>query len=94
MERHSWLLLFVLALSIAAVACQKIEAPVTGQLEISQFELVDTIPAEFGTLVAVSSYGEQWTQLAFERDDGAVVLVSLNRERRFIADDVIVIPRS
>ena len=94
MERHSWLLLCVLALGITAVACQKIETPVTGQLEISETELVDAIPAEFGKLVAVSSYGEEWTQLAFERTDGAIVLVSLNRERRFIADHVITIPRS
>ena len=93
MERRLWILLCVLTLSMVTTACQKIEEPSRGEIKPSDIQLSDTIPADFGRFVGVSSAGLDGTQMAFERADGAIVLVSLDRARESISDRVFIIRR-
>jgi hypothetical protein len=92
MHRPLTTLLFVLALSATSLACQKIEEPYGGEIDVSTIPLSDTIPADFGKLVGTTIEGE-WTRLVFERADGAIVIVAVNINREFISDRVFIIPR-
>ncbi|MGH0034539.1 MAG: hypothetical protein ACQGVK_05890 [Myxococcota bacterium] len=94
MVRTLRLALCLLAVGATTAGCQKIEEPYGGEFEVSTVRLRDSIPADFGRLVGTNTSGDGWTQLVFERADGAVVVVSLNRDQQFISDRVLVIPRS
>jgi hypothetical protein len=58
--------------------------------------LVDSIPMEYGELIAVTTNEThpRWAQLWFKRDDGSVVVVYVNYTNRYMGKRALVIPRS
>ena len=60
------------------------------------YGVIDQIPAEYGSLVAVTNEERYpgWAQLWFEDNAGVIRVVFYNWEISMIQDDVIPIPRS
>lgn len=95
MERNVALLLAA-CLVLGALGCQPIEPEVRGEpdLELVAAPFTDGIPADYGRFVsAMSGVQDGVAVLWFERNDGSIVVVSMNRRTRTIDPHVTVIPR-
>jgi hypothetical protein len=93
-------ILFTVLACLAAASCADIdaEAPVAAGplVRDANITLNDSIPAEFGDLVAVTTTEiyPDFAQLWFQREDGSIVTVFLNYKRGVIEKHPLVIPRS
>jgi hypothetical protein len=70
----------VLALSMGLASCTKIEkGPVPeGILGTVSNPFDDAIPREYGRLVGVTTVGNGWNALWFEKEDKTIVVVGVN----------------
>lgn len=98
MSRGVIVVVIAIALALGVVSCQKMpsSADRTGTLRLEAVKLVDTIPAEYGELVAVTSSDTfpGWAQLWFRKEDQTIVTVFLNFQNGEVRQQVLVIPRS
>jgi hypothetical protein len=87
----------VLALSMGLASCTKIEegpSPTPeGNLGTVSNPFTDAIPREYGRLVGVSSVGDEWNALWFEKEDKTIVVVGVNWIERKMLEKVAVISR-
>lgn len=90
--------LFVLScLVVASCADQTPEPLPAGPLGRDQsVVLEDSIPAEYGRLVSVTTTDvyPNFAQLWFEKEDGSIVTVFVNFKRGLMEKHALVIPRS
>ncbi len=74
-------ILFALALSLVAIACQRLE---TGRFAAPRaplpFKVLDPVPLDYGELVAATPYAEDahWTVLWFQKADKTISAVYVN----------------
>lgn len=81
-----------------SVGCERLPdgRQAVGTLRLEDAKLTDSIPAEYGELVAVTSSAAYpgWAQLWFKRADASIVTVFLDFQDGRVRDKVLVIPRS
>jgi hypothetical protein len=86
----------IVALTLLACAslagCERLDQQYVGELQVSEAELKDAIPADYGRLVGVGSQ-HGLLRLVFERADQALVVVTLSAEHESLVNRVIVVPR-
>ena len=85
----------ILVLCVGFAACTKREQrPVPeGSLGSVSSPHFDAIPSDYGRLVGVSSVGEGWNGLWFEKEEGTIVVVGVNWVGRKMYTNAAVIPR-
>ncbi len=85
----------MLALSMGLEACTKIEKGPTpeGNLGTVSDPFTDAIPREYGRLVGVTTAGNGWNVLWFEKEDKALVVVGVNLIERKMYKEGAVISR-
>jgi len=99
MRRFVRLLLPVAVLGLAlSLGCTKLPThdAEPGPLDVATVELSDSIPLEFGDLVAVTTNETfpGWAQLWFQREDSSIVTVYVNYKEQKLEHQALVIPRS
>ena len=82
------LLALVCGLALASVACEKLPA----SFEERGGTFIDSIPADVGTLVGVTSTRPGWARLWYEKADKSVVVVTVANDGR-ISGKIVTIPR-
>ena len=83
----------LLALSMGLASCTKIEKGPTpeGQLGTVSNPFTDAIPREYGRFVGVSSAGDGWNALWFEKEDKTIVVVVVNWiEQKMFAESAVI----
>jgi hypothetical protein len=88
--------LSVLALGVGATSCKRLSEPppdVRGRIQSAPAPYVDAVPLEYGRLVAVTTGGNLWAALWFEKTDKTIVVVPVNWPEGKMGDTVGVIPR-
>lgn len=91
-----------LALVLSTGACTRLEVarPMDGrgrgELPKERLPARNSIPAEFGDLIGVTSSAEHpnWAQAWFMRPDKSIVVVWINARTGYMLEDALVIPRS
>jgi hypothetical protein len=81
----------LLALCFLTTSCTKLGPPTpTGPLKWKTADFADAIPAEYGTLVAVTTHPQNpsWVYLWFQQTDGTIAAVFVD------ISDGRVVPRS
>ena len=79
-------------------SCSRVDVPrepVKGQLQKLTLQNLDSIPAEFGSLISVTANQEypRWAQLWFQASDGTIRIVSVGFFDQILRENVTVIPR-
>ena len=86
-----------LALCLLTMSCKKLgqAAPPSGPLKYNTINFADAIPAEYGTLIAVTQDPQtpSWVALWFQRPDGAVSTVFVDIQEGRVHDKTLTIPR-
>ncbi len=81
-------MLLVLALSLGAIACQKLNTGRSASFPTKALppKVVEPIPLEYGELVAVTANPEdsQWIVLWFQKPDKTIVVVDVNTRRGIV----------
>ena len=94
--KHITLLIFMLVFILCY--CQRIEQTyaVKGDLESVLLEDVSGIPAEYGTLISVTTHAQYpaWSQLWFVDDNNTIRMVRVQFHDNNINKSVLVIPRN
>ncbi len=97
MNRKRWIIALVGATALAWVACQRLpeRTLVQGDLPFVTLEATDSIPLEYGELVAVTpSPSHQYhAVLWFEQPDKTIVGVRVNVSRGVVWPSALTIPR-
>jgi hypothetical protein len=97
MNRRSMLLLTLCTALAAAPACERLpERKVPqGRMALASVALQDSIPADYGRLVAVTSSDAfpGWAQLWFERPDQSIVTVFVDFQNGEVRDKILLMPR-
>ncbi len=91
-----WLIITcALLLCIGVVSCQKTGTtiPPERQLGFESFKAQNSIPLEYGNLVGVSIDAPANARMFFEKPDKTIVVVTVNVEKGWLPDHVLVIPR-
>lgn len=93
-RERRWLGLLVFAAVILA-ACERIDERGARRTSLDFGTTIDTVPVEYGRLVAVSAAGNNRTNVAlwFEGADQTLTAVRVNTSNGAISRDVIVVPR-
>jgi hypothetical protein len=84
----------ILAVCLLIVSCTKLDTP-SGPLRWKQVEFVDSIPAEYGSLVSVTSNPQNpaWVYLWFQKPDGTITVSFVNVVDGRVNDKSLSIPR-
>ena len=94
--KHVALLLFMLIFILCS--CQRIDQrqAMKGELQSALLEKIDGIPAEYGTLISVTTHAqyEGWSQLWFVDDVNTIRMVRVQFHENRISKSVLVIPRN
>ena len=89
--------LILCAALLVGVSCAKLGEPGAADVALARQELTkpDSIPAEWGKLVSVSSCPafEKWVQLWFQDEEGVVRMVPYNVSSNYLAGQAHVIGR-
>lgn len=85
--------ILVLCLGFASCAKRKHPPVPEGSVGTMTNPYLDAIPRDYGRLVQVTSRGEEWSALWFEKEDGTIVVVSVNLGARTMYSTGPVIPR-
>jgi hypothetical protein len=85
----------ILVLCLGFASCAKREHPPVpeGSLRTTSSPYLDAIPRDYGRFVGVTIRGEKWNALWFEKEDGTIVVVSVNLADRNMYTTAVVIPR-
>jgi hypothetical protein len=85
----------ILALCLGFASCAKREHPPVpeGNFGTTSNPYLDAIPSDYGRLVGVTTRGERWNALWFEKEDGTIVVVSVNLGGRKMFTTAAVISR-
>ena len=85
----------ILVLCLGFASCAKREHPPVpeGSLGATTNPHLDAIPRDYGRLVQVTSRGERWSALWFEKEDGTIAVVSVNLGDRTMDSTGLLIPR-
>ena len=87
----------VIIFCLASISCQKIPASQTkrGPLKREIIKTIDSIPAEYGNLVGVTSNSKypDWSQLWFVKPDKTIIIVTVNSTEGRMWEEAFVIPR-
>jgi len=91
-------LLSAVLLLAGSLGCERLPdgKQAAGTLRLEDVKLTDSIPAEYGELVAVTSSAAYpgWAQLWFKRADTSIATVFVDFQSGRVRDKVLVIPRS
>ena len=91
-------ILVLLMLISIMFSCQRIDkvSSVKGELRSIILQDVSAIPAEYGTLVSVTTHAqyEGWSQLWFVAEDSTIRMVRVQFHNNLINNNVLVIPRN
>jgi hypothetical protein len=70
----------ILVVCLVTCSCKKLEAPTpTGPLTYETLKFTDAIPAEYGSLTAVTGNSQNpWVCLWFQKSDGSITAVFVN----------------
>jgi hypothetical protein len=94
--KHITLLIFMLVFILCS--CQRIDQryAVKGELKSVLLENVDGVPAEYGTLISVTTHAqyEGWSQLWFVDENNTIRMVRIQFHDNRIHESVLVIPRN
>jgi hypothetical protein len=86
-----------MALALAPISCTKLERSPSdiarGKMMSEDAPFLDAIPAEYGRLVGISTVGDGWNALWFEKKDGTIVVIGANWAERKMLNKVAMIPR-
>jgi hypothetical protein len=86
------------AVLIVSASCAKVGEPGPGEQKsvLENLTKPDSIPANWGKLVSVSSSPglEYWVQLWFQDDEGTIRVVRYNVRDNFLSSKASVIPRN
>jgi hypothetical protein len=95
MRRRVIVLLCTVALCLGSVSCGRWRHSGGGPLKTEALKMLDAIPMEYGSLVAVTNDGSfrQCAQLWFEKPDKTVVLVVVDWSRGSMWERAMTIPR-
>ena len=89
-------ILIILISILVGFSCQRIPPVPEGELKRINVLDLKGIPAEFGSLIAVTTTAAAapgWAQLWFEDDEKIIRMVRIKYTENRIAEDVIIIPR-
>jgi hypothetical protein len=89
-------LIFLISISIG-YSCRRISPASEGELTRVNVSDLKGIPAEFGSLIAVTTTigtAPGWAQLWFQDDAKTIRMVRIKYTENRIAEDVVVIPRN
>lgn len=94
MKRLAWIVPLVVLIAGVMIACEPLDQP--SEVSSDLATKLETIPAEYGRLVAVTSVPEYpgWFQLWFEDTTGTIRMARIHVTQNQILRDVEVIPRS
>ena len=91
------LFVVILLISISvSFSCRRISPGLEGELKRINVSDLRGIPAEFGSLIAVTTTAAAspgWAQLWFQDDEKTIRMVRVKYTENRIAEDVIIIPR-
>jgi hypothetical protein len=91
------LLACILVICLGVLSCQKLQPPIpqSSQLRIETLKAMDSLPAEYGNLVAVTIDNSTpgWAQLWFEKPDKTIVIAAVRWEKGVLREKVVFIPR-
>lgn len=90
--------LVVFAVLIFSVSCTRLGEPGPGEQNLALQELTqpDSIPANWGKLVSVSSIpaAGKWVQLWFQNDEGIIRVVTYNVGDNYLSSQARIIHRN
>lgn len=85
-------------LTFSLSACEKITPvqPGPGELLVTKIGATDSIPAEYGELIDVTTHAsyEGWSQLWFEDEQQTIRMIRVQFSTKRVHEDVLVIPRN
>ena len=97
MFKRTYVSFLIIIFCLASISCQKITPPsgTIGPLKKETIKTRDSIPAEYGNLVSVTSnsHYSNWAQLWFVKPDKTIVIVQVNFVDGHISEGAFVIPR-
>ena len=90
--------LLIFLLSFIVCSCQRIDQEPVAERELEKvvLENLKGIPAEYGTLISVTTHGQYagWSQLWFVDESSTIRMVRLQFHSNRIHEGVLVIPRN
>lgn len=97
MSKQTCVSFLIIIFCLVSISCQKLTTPpgTRGPLKQETIKTRDSIPAEYGNLVAVTSNSNfpNWAQLWFVKPDKTIVIVRINFMDGYLSEGAFVIPR-
>ena len=98
MRRRPWIKLVLLPVVLLSFSCARLpesgRSPQAGMLPVEMLDDEQSVPTEFGQLVAVSESPGRSTRLWFQDEEGIIRLVSFNNVTARLAPQASVIRRN